>query len=99
MLKLGYQASFWHMRADDYGAALVQSKVYTVYHRKDLRGARSMLLKPEPMDLPVRAMSNLLLPVGIPRSAYCRDQERKVMGKSYLPCMVFNKAKHGPIFE
>ena len=27
MLKLGYQASFWHMQAADYGAALVQSKV------------------------------------------------------------------------
>jgi hypothetical protein len=27
MQKLGYQASFWHMRADDYSAAMVQGKV------------------------------------------------------------------------
>ena len=27
MLKLGYQASFWHLRLDDHGAALVQSKL------------------------------------------------------------------------
>ena len=25
MLELGYQASFWHLRSDDHGAALVQS--------------------------------------------------------------------------
>jgi hypothetical protein len=99
MLKLGYQASFWHMRADDYGAALVQGKLCTVYHRKDLRGERGRLLKPEAMDLPVRAMSNLLLPVGIPQNAYCRDKEEESVGKSYLPCKVVNKAKHSPIFE
>ena len=58
-----------------------------------------MLSKPKPMDLPVRAMSNLLMPVGMPHNAICRDKEKKVTGKSYLPCKVINKAKHGPIFE
>jgi hypothetical protein len=46
MQKLGYQASFWHLNSDDYGAALVQGKVCTVYHRQDLRGSRKMLRKP-----------------------------------------------------
>jgi hypothetical protein len=46
MQKLGYQASFWHMDADEYGAALVQGKVCSTYYRQDLRGQRKMLWKP-----------------------------------------------------
>ena len=100
MLKLGYQASYWPMRSDDYGAALVQGKICTIYHRKDLRGNRKMLLKPDRMRVPVRAMSNLLMPVGIPQKAYCKDREKPVTGiKFYLPCKVKQQAKHGPIFE
>jgi hypothetical protein len=46
MQRLGYQASFWHMDADEYGAALVQGKVCSTYYRQDLRGERKMLWKP-----------------------------------------------------
>jgi hypothetical protein len=47
MQKLGYQATFWHRRLDDYGAALLQGKVLcTVHYQKDLRGQQKMLWKP-----------------------------------------------------
>jgi hypothetical protein len=51
------------------------------------------------MALPVRDMSNLLKPVGIPRKEYCREKERKAAGKSYLPCLVLGKVKQEAIFE
>ena len=70
MQKLGYQANFWHMRSDDYGAALVQGKVCTVYYRKDVKHQGMKLGRPEPMLLPVRGMSNLLKPMGVPQKAY-----------------------------
>jgi hypothetical protein len=99
MQKLGYQASFWLMNSDDYGAALVQGKVCSIYHRRDLRGKRKMLWKPRPMDLPVRDMSNLLKPVGIPRKAYCLEKETMTVDKSYLPCKVLGRIRQEAVFE
>jgi hypothetical protein len=99
MQNLGYQANFWHMRSDDYGAALVQGKVCTVYYRKDVKHPKKKLGRPEPMLLPVRGMSNLLKPMGVPQKAYYKEKERVATGKSYLPCKVKNTTKLGPIYE
>jgi hypothetical protein len=51
------------------------------------------------MALPVRDMSNLLKPVGIPRNAYCKEKEHPAVGKSYLPCQVRSKVKQEAVFE
>jgi hypothetical protein len=75
MSQRGYSSKFWHLCAEEYGAALRQNRLAVVYYRgESVPGLGPM--KPAPMKLPARAMSNLLLPVGIPHKAWYQGQER-----------------------
>ncbi len=67
--------------------------------RNDCGPEKDLPSKPLPMELPVRAMSNLLMPVGVPRKAYCRDKERECEGQRFLPCEVLKEVKKRPIYE
>ena len=64
--KAGYRTCYWYLQAEDYGAALVQERIGVVYVRNDCSPKKELPSKPCPMELPCRAMSNLLMPVGVP---------------------------------
>jgi hypothetical protein len=95
----GYRICYWYLQAEDYGAALVQERIGVLYVRKDCGPEKGLPSKPPPMELPVRAMSNLLMPVGVPRKAYCRDKEKECEGQRFLPCEVLKEVKKSPIYE
>jgi hypothetical protein len=61
MRQKGYTARYWHMNADEYGAALNQSRLAVVYF-KAAESDEDEPQYPTPFELPARAMSNLLLP-------------------------------------
>jgi hypothetical protein len=93
----GYRSCSWFLKAEDYGSALVQDRVAMVYIRNNGQG--NLPTKPTPMGLPARAMSNLLMPVGVPRKAYYMAQEYECDGRSFLPCQVEKQTKNQPIYE
>jgi len=97
--KAGYRTCYWYLQAEEYGAALIQERISVVYVRKDVSPNKELPSKPCPMGLPSRAMNNLLMPVGVPRKAYCREKEEKCDGERFLPCEVKMEVKRSPIYE
>jgi hypothetical protein len=99
MAAAGYRSCYWYLQAEDYGSALIQERVGVLYIRKDVGTKDQLPQKPAPMELPARAMSNLLMPVGVPRKAFCREPEQPCDGKRYHPCVVLSQVKRSPIYE
>jgi hypothetical protein len=99
MANSGYRSCYWLLKAEDYGSALIQDRVGILYIRKDCGAEYELPEKPLSMELPARAMSNLLMPVGVPRQAYCRETEKECDGQRFLPCKVMSQVKKSPIFE
>jgi hypothetical protein len=95
----GYRCCSWFLKAEDYGAALVQERVAMVYFLDLKKGRKGLPAKPRPMGLPARAMRNLLMPVGVPRKAYCFETEGVLEGKRFLPCLVQSHTNTQPIYE
>jgi hypothetical protein len=97
--KAGYRTCYWFLQAEDYGAALVQERIGVLYIHKDCGPGRELPSKPIPMELPARAMSNLLMPVGVPWKAYCRGKEKECEGQRFTPCEVKWEVENSPIYE
>jgi hypothetical protein len=103
----GYTARYWYMNADAYGAALNQSRltplVWTpVVYFKAEESSEEGPQYPTTFGLPARAMSNLLLPVGIPYKAWNRGAEGEVTTKvvqRHIPCKISKAVNGVPIFE
>jgi hypothetical protein len=97
----GYSSKFWHLCAEEFGAALRQDRLAVVYYReKSTPGWGPM--EPAPMNLPARAMINLLLPVGIPHKAWYQGQERDCTMDERMrefPCVVKQSVSRTPIHE
>lgn len=98
MSQRGYSSQFWHLCAEAYGAALRQDRLAVICYRDLSAGPR----KPVPMALPARAMSNLLLPVGIPSKAWYHGSERKCTMEERAresPCVITYSAGQTPIHD
>ena len=95
--KLGYSLDYWVMASEHYGAAIAQDRLVVVC---TLGGTGPRPCKPLPTDLPPRNMSNLLLPVGIPRKAYHTGEvDLYPDSRRWWPCDVRQRAGSEPIFE
>jgi hypothetical protein len=101
MSQRGYSSKFWHLCAEEYGAALHQDRLAVIYYRSTCEQI-SGPVKPTPMNLPARAMNNLLLPVGIPQKAWYHGEEREGTMEEILresPCLVKKLINSTPIHE
>jgi hypothetical protein len=99
MSKSGYRSCYWYLQAEDYGSALVQERVGVLYIRKGCGPEHQLPDKPSPMKLPARAMSNLLMPVGVPWKAYCNEKEQMCEGQRFRPCLVKAQVRRSPVYE
>jgi hypothetical protein len=63
--------------------------------------ANSWNVRPPPAELPVRPMSNLLLPVGIPHKARCRTDPKDWVGKAakHYPCLVTKRVGGSVVYD
>jgi hypothetical protein len=68
----GYTGRYWHLCASQCGAALDQARLVVVYFQADDL-CDDGPIQPEQLGGPTRAMSNFLLPVGIPHKAWNRQ--------------------------
>ena len=66
MERMGYQSVEWLLHGTEHGGAVDQSRLVEVFYRKPMAAWPSPVMPPV-SELPLRDMSNLLLPVGIPR--------------------------------
>jgi hypothetical protein len=96
---LGYHTTYWLLEDWKYGAALDQTCLAVVHFLEQTDG--KMPERPRPADLPVRPMSNLVMPVGIPYKARCRTEPKawKEQGAAQYPCKVERRVGSGLIFE
>jgi hypothetical protein len=101
MSQRGYASKFWHLCADKYGAALRQDRLAVIYYLGPSEPT-SGPMQPVPMELPARAMRNLLLPVGIPQKAWHQGEARECTMEERVrehPCVVKQSVSQTPIHE
>jgi hypothetical protein len=101
MTRLGYEAQYWHLKAELYGAALRQSRLAVIYTKQGAT-SRPGPIKPAPMRLPPRPMSNLLLPMIVPRGAWNKNPTQPMPpqhGLRYLPCVVTDQVELMSIYS
>jgi hypothetical protein len=85
--RMGYDVRYWYLNAWDFGAALELSTVCMVWYRTEDPLAELPL--PRSSILPVRPMSNLLKPFGIPSKAWARRVSKPVQGPNVRgPCHI-----------
>jgi site-specific DNA-cytosine methylase len=65
MEKLGYSIHFWLMEAGDFGSAVSKLRLRTSCTQETSDQPQEPK-RPSPNKLPVRPMSDLLMPVGVP---------------------------------
>jgi hypothetical protein len=83
--KLGYDVRYWYLPAWEFGAALDLSTVSMVWYKTD--DPMAVMPIPRSSALPVRPMSNLLKPFGIPSKAWSRREPKALLGSpSRGPC-------------
>jgi hypothetical protein len=70
MKRRGYHSRHWHLRAWEHGSALNQTRVLTVFWQGNVG-----IVEPRRIDLPLRSMANLLMPVGVPHNAWSRIEK------------------------
>jgi hypothetical protein len=86
---------FWYLCAEDYGGAINQERLVATWARKG-----STITRPEEFTLPGRNMRNLLMPTGIPNSAWVRKPTtHKDDTRQWLPCEVRSVIRGEPVFE
>jgi hypothetical protein len=85
MKRHGYDTRYWMMRAWEYCAALDQVRLVTVFWKKTVGGK---ITQPTKIALPARAMSNLLMPVGVPKQAWTDQAMGPAVTKKGIPCIV-----------
>jgi hypothetical protein len=96
--RYGYQLTFWLMEAWKHGAALNQTRLVTSLRRNE-RGSFP-LRPPVSNELPVRAMSNLLMPTGIPLRARNRCPVNPLSrSKNREPELVSGYVEENMIFD
>jgi hypothetical protein len=101
MRQQGYTARFWHVSAHQLGVALNQSRLAGAYFKGD-ELTEDDSKQPKNCELPARAITNLLLPVGIPRKAWhhgAEDEADPLTIRKYFPCLVTHCIDNKPIFE
>jgi hypothetical protein len=100
MKALGYEVTYWFLRAHEHGAALVQDRLFTVFYQA--KDDREPPVSPMGNGLPVRSMSNLLLPVGIPPTAHTRapigPSPRATPPTNTAPCETVGYIGAHPVF-
>jgi hypothetical protein len=100
MEKLGYLMQFWLMEAGDFGSAASQLRLGAL-HTQETSDQPDGPTQPAPNKLPVRPMSNLLMPFGVPSAAWTKMVPKVVATDSRcLPCvskLSFGRA--APIFD
>jgi hypothetical protein len=84
--KLGYDVRYWYIQAWKYGAALDLSTVCMVWYRTS--DTASILPSPRSSMLPVRPMSNLLKPFGVPRKAWTNRKPKSLTHPKQGPCKI-----------
>jgi hypothetical protein len=84
--KLGYDVRYWYIQAWKYGAALDLSTVCMVWYRT--LDPTSILPSPRCSLLPVRPMSNLLKPFGVPSKAWSKRKPKSVQQSQRGPCKI-----------
>jgi hypothetical protein len=97
----GCTGRYWHLCASPCGAALDQARLAVVYFQADDL-CDDGPVQPEHLGGPTRAMSNLLLPVGIPHKAWNRQAEsmaERDLIKRHLPCSVRATINGSPVVE
>jgi hypothetical protein len=72
--KLGYDVRYWYLPAWEFGAALDLSTVCIVWYKTD--DPMDTMPIPRSSALPIRPMSNLLKPFGIPSKAWSRREPK-----------------------
>ena len=100
MKTLGYAPVYWLLQAHKHGAALQQDRLVTVF-QCDTETFPGTLLEPEEHSLPCRPMSNLLMPVGVPKGAWSRSPttplERGLSVRE--PFCVTRRVGRQPVFD
>jgi hypothetical protein len=87
LTKLGYDVRYWYLKAWEFGAALKLSTVCMIWYRTE--DSTATLPTPRNSALPVRPMSNLLKPFGIPSKAWARKQPEPLHGQTHRgPCHI-----------
>jgi hypothetical protein len=76
--KLGYDVRYWYLNAWEFGAALDLSTLCMVWYRTEDPTAE--MPAPRSSALPVRPMSNLLKPFGVPTKAWAKRPPRPIDG-------------------
>jgi hypothetical protein len=71
MQRMGYEDRYWYMSAWKYGAALQQERLAVAYFLPEK--SNSPMGNPASIMLPPRPMSNLLMPLGVPKKAWSRQ--------------------------
>jgi hypothetical protein len=84
--KLGYDVRYWYINAWKFGAALDLSTVCMVWYRTT--DTASILPSPRSSLLPVRPMSNLLKPFGIPSKAWTKRKPKPLQHPKRGPCEI-----------
>jgi hypothetical protein len=70
----GYSVRFWFLRAHEHGVALHQDRLVILYFLQAEGDPAPQ--RPIPTLLPARSMTNLLMPTGIPRTAFLDGSSR-----------------------
>jgi hypothetical protein len=100
MEKLGYSIHFWLMEAVDFGSAVSQLRLGVLY-TQEASDQPQEPVQPSPNKLPARPMSNLLMPVGVPFSAWTKmTPQMETADRRCLPCISNSHfGRSAPIFD
>ena len=97
MEKLGYTIHYWLMDAVDFGSAVSQLRLGVIYTSSN---HPSEPTRPISNELPVRPMSNLLMPFGVPAAAWTKMvPSTEETDRRFLPCVSKFKFGRSPIFD
>jgi hypothetical protein len=99
MDKMGYHTTYWFMEAWKYGAALDQTRLAVVHYLA--QPTNKIPSRPAPAELPVRPMSNLLMPVSIPHKARCCATAKAWRGHEarHHPCQVTRRVGSSVFYD
>jgi hypothetical protein len=98
LTKLGYDVRYWYLQAWEFGAALDLSTVCMVWYKTD--DPLSKMPIPRSSALPVRPMSNLLKPFGVPSKAWSRREPKPLHGTpSVGPCKLKGQINGELVFD
>jgi hypothetical protein len=99
--KAGYAVQYWYLKAWEYGGALDQDRLACICTLRDFQQEAENLPCPTPNGLPPRPMRKLLLPVGIPGSAWARSKpiDCEVTSTRYYPCIVKKTCEGQSVYD